>query len=325
MHPRLFFGAAILLGADAAAHLPFLPPTELPSPRPSPGLFGDAIDQDTLRPHLADPEWTSTVSKHHGDPAMRSYTQRFLAQLRNATIATRDSPTVHRLRDGPSTIGLLDLTDSTVVIVLSNEEIHVSYLERHPSSAQYSNRGNQPSAAEHPQARLVRPDETQIPHPSAADGATTAPQVILMTPYAPGTREHFKHPAHIRQLQDDLQGIVGGDSHAGPTVVGYTLDDEEEGYVSPTHGKVLISYNPIHHLEWCEEEKRDYIYSSVDIWTGDAARPVHSRVWRAPNQNQRPALERGGRPDEAEGRHAPMDLNRLNLNLQEEESLAYLT
>ncbi|PLB35391.1 uncharacterized protein BDW47DRAFT_133489 [Aspergillus candidus] len=327
MHLRLFFGAAVLLGADAAAHRPFLPPTELPSPRPSPGLFGDSIDQDKLRPHLADPEWTSTVSKHHGDPAMRSYTQRFLAQLRNATIATRDSPTVHRLWDGPSTIGLLDLTDSTVVIFLSDDEIHISYLERRSSSAQFSNRATRPSAAEQFQARLVRPDTTQLLHPSAADGATTAPEVILVTPYAPGTRDHFKHPTQIRQLQDDLQGIVGGDSQVGPTVVGYTPDANEEGYVAPTHGKVLISYNLIHHLEWSEEEKRDHIYSSVDIWTGDAARPVHSRVWRAPNQRQgqRPAFERGGRPDEAEGRHAPLDLNRLNLNLQEESSLAYLT
>ena len=339
MHPRLFFGAAVLLGADAVAHPPFLLPTESPSPRISPGLFTDPVNQDTLRPHLADPKWTSTQSKHHGYPAMRSYTQRFLAQLRSATIATPDSPTVHRLRDGPRTIGLLDLTDSTVVIFLSDDEIHVSYLERHPSNAHSSNRASRASAAEHPQVQLVRPDATRLLHPSAADGATTVPEVILVTPYAPGTRDHFKHPAQIRQLQDDLQGIVGGDSHAVPTVVGYALDDDDdddddERYAVPTHGKVLISYNPFHHLEWSGEEERDYIYSSVDIWTGDSARPVHSRMWRAPNQSQsqspdryqRSALVWGGRPDGAEDRHAPMKFNRLSLNLQEqEESLSHFT
>ncbi|PLN77174.1 hypothetical protein BDW42DRAFT_177362 [Aspergillus taichungensis] len=172
-------------------------------------------------------------------------------------------------------------------------------------------------------------------HPSVADRATTAPEVILVTPYAPGTRDHYKHPSQIQQLQDDLQGIVGGDSHAAPTVVGYTLDDGEEGegYAAPTHGKVLISYNPFDHLEWSEEEQRDYIYSSVDIWTGDVAQPVHSRMWRAtipsrsqnPVRDQRSALAWGGRPDEAEARHAPMDRNRLNLNLQEQESLSYFT
>lgn len=336
MHPRLFFGAAVLLGADAAVHLPFLPPTEeVPSARASPSLFGAHFTEpNTLRPHLSDPEWTSPSSTHHGYPAMRSYTQRFLAQLRSATIATRDSPTMHRLQDGPSTIGLLDLTDSTVVIFLSDDAIHVSYLERHAPNTLHSNRATRPpaSAAEHSQARLVRPDATRLLPQSDDNGATNGPEVVLMTPYAPGTREHFKHPAQIRQLQDDLQGIVSGASHTVPTVVGYILDnEEEEGYAAPTHGKVLISYNPFHHVEWSDEEQRDYIYSSVDIWTGDSARPVHSRVWRASNERQiqshirhhTPSMARGARPDEAEVRHGPM--MDLHLNLQEAESVSYLT